>query len=197
MIKITALAFLYLFVISFTQRLGAQPKPQRIAYVDVELLLSSMPDFKSMQQALIIHRDKLAQQLVVRKNYFEEKYQEYVKLMESAKIAEQDKKAKEEELRKLQQEVETFQEDAEKSIMKKQEELMKPISEKIQAAIEAVATEEGYAYVFNKSMTGTSTVLSGLLRAPKEDDLTSKIAKKIGVELNQQPTSNSGGAPKN
>jgi outer membrane protein len=195
--KITALTLLCFLVIGFTQRLEAQHKPQRLAYVDVELLLSNMPDFKSMQQTLIIHRDKLAQQLVVRKNYFEEKYQEYVKLMEGSKILEQDKKAKEEELRKLQQEVEAFQEEAEKSIMKKQEELMKPISEKVQTAIDAIAMEEGYAYVFNKSMAGTSTVLSGLLRAPKEDDLTSKIAKKIGVELNQQSAPNSGGAAKN
>ncbi|MCS6904049.1 MAG: OmpH family outer membrane protein [Bacteroidia bacterium] len=194
--KVFLIASIYLFFLGLTFNAKGQPKAQRLAYVDVELILSNMSEFKSMQQTLMIHRDKLAQQLAVRKNYFEEKYQEYVKLMEGSKILEQDKKAKEEELRKLQQEVETFQEEAEKNILKKQEELMKPIIEKIQSAVDAVANEEGYTYVFNKSTSGTTAMLSTLIKAPKEDDLTAKVAKKLGVELKETPNSTSA-VPKN
>jgi outer membrane protein len=81
---------------------------------------------------------------------------------------------------------------------KKREELLSPVVAKMQKAIDEVAKEEAYTYVFNSNATGGVSVL---LHAPQQDNITEKVLKKLGVTMpakdqpapGAQPT---GGAPK-
>lgn len=60
----------------------------------------------------------------------------------------------------------------------KRQELSLPIQKKLQAAIQEVAKENGYAYVFPKE---------ALLVAPPGDDLAPLVKKKLNLKLNQVP----------
>ncbi|HEY9364931.1 MAG TPA: OmpH family outer membrane protein [Chitinophagaceae bacterium] len=56
----------------------------------------------------------------------------------------------------------------------KQNQLLAPIYQKVYAAIQTVAKDNGYAYVYNKE---------ALLVAPPADDLLPLVAKKLNVKL--------------
>ena len=79
------------------------------------------------------------------------------------------------DLEKRQQYIQAFEEDAQKQVAAKREELLAPILKKVQDAIEAVAKENGYAMVFDTS-TGTA------LYALPTDDVTPLVKKKLGIQ---------------
>jgi outer membrane protein len=56
----------------------------------------------------------------------------------------------------------------------KQQELLAPIYRKVMKAINDVAKESGYAYVYSQE---------ALLVAPPADDLLPLVAKKLGVKV--------------
>ena len=86
------------------------------------------------------------------------------------------KKTKEEELTAMQQRIQTFQTNAQQELQKKESELLKPIIEKAKKAIEEVAKENGYTYIFD---TGTGM----LLYWPKDaDDIISLVKTKLGIK---------------
>lgn len=70
--------------------------------------------------------------------------------------------------------------DAEAEIVTKREDLLEPILEKLQNAIDAVAEEKGYTIVLNQTnSSGVSTILYG----PEEDDVTQAVLKKLNVQI--------------
>ncbi len=69
------------------------------------------------------------------------------------------------------------------SLQGKQQQLLEPIYRKVDAAIQAVAKENGYTYVFNRE---------ALLVMPPADDLLPLVAKRLNVKI-PPPTA---GAPR-
>ncbi len=65
-------------------------------------------------------------------------------------------------------------------MLAKRQELLEPVLEKLQAAIDAVAAEQGYTYILNQS---TGSGVSVLLHGPEEADITEALMKKLGIEL--------------
>ena len=63
-------------------------------------------------------------------------------------LVKQDKVA---EITGLEQRIQTFQQNAQQSLQAKEQELLEPILSKARKAIEDVATEGGFTYIFDKS----------------------------------------------
>ncbi len=78
------------------------------------------------------------------------------------------------ELQKQQEYIQKFEQDAQQLVSAKREELLKPILLKVDEAIKAVATENGYAMIFDTS-TGA------MLFANDTDDVTALVKKKLGL----------------
>lgn len=165
----------------------ASVSAQKIGYANVELLLAYMPESKAMNQQLQVFRKQLADRIQTREKYLQEKYAEYQEkggeMIQSGKteteaIATLEPLAK--EIEKLEGEVQQAQADAEEKLARKQQELQAPILEKLKKAIDEVAAEKGYTYVFN-SVDGAG--VSILIKAPLEDDMTELILKKLGIEI--------------
>ena len=75
-------------------------------------------------------------------------------------------------------------------LQQKQQELIGPINKKAYDAIQAVAKENGYGYVFEKQ---------ALLVAPPGEDIIQLVAKKLQIKLPNQtttPTTTNPSAPK-
>lgn len=169
---------------SFTPNVVAQPgagasKALRIGYTNVELILAYMPEAKQMNASLRTHEEKLMQQIAVKKNYYESKVMEYKELKDKGSLP----KDKDDEMRndivKLETEIQKFAEESEASYMKKKEEMLQPLVDKLQKAIDQVASEEGFSYVLNTNVGGTSVILKG----PEEDNITIKVLKKLNIEI--------------
>ncbi|MCS7074804.1 MAG: OmpH family outer membrane protein [Bacteroidia bacterium] len=156
----------------------AQNKPIRIGYTNVEYLLALMPESKQLENAMKTHENKIKEQLTIKQSYAQGKLEEYYKLAEQKKLTPADEEARKKELLKLEEEIKKFSEESEANYLAKREELLKPIIEKLQKAIDAVAAEEGYTIILN-STNGAG--VSIILHAPEQDNCTEKIMKKMGL----------------
>ena len=152
----------------------------KIGYTNIELILAYMPETKSVESQLATFQKKLSEQLKTKDDYAQAKLQEYMEMSEANRLSPTDKEAREKELMKLDGEIKKLAEESEFDLLTKRQELLGPILEKLQTAIDAVAKDNGYTYVLNQTTSaGVSTILYG----PEEDDLTEKIMTKLGIKI--------------
>ncbi|RMG21612.1 MAG: OmpH family outer membrane protein [Bacteroidetes bacterium] len=158
---------------------------QKIGYANVDLILVYMPETKSMNQTLQTYQQKLGEQLQSKQQYAQSKLQEYQAKAQNG-ATEEELKPLQEELIRLDEEIKKAAADADQKLLKRRQELLQPITEKLGNAIKAVATEQGFDYVLNTvDGSGVSLVLHG----PEGNDITETVMRKLGIQLPQ----NSGG----
>lgn len=147
---------------------------QKFGYVNSAELFQQIPEVKEAQANLETYQSQLqkkGQEMVTA-------YQKEAQALGlKAQQGELSPKAQEVEAQKLKNkevEIAKFQQESEQKIMQKNETLFKPIRDKIQAAIDAVAKENGYAYIFDYSV-------GVLIYADENTDVTSLVKAKIGM----------------
>jgi outer membrane protein len=74
----------------------------------------------------------------------------------------------------LQERIQRFQENAQQTIQQKRNDLLKPVMDKLDAAIKKVAAAGGYVYVMEKA-----TVL--YINESISVDLTNEVKKELGL----------------
>ncbi|TXB62515.1 OmpH family outer membrane protein [Phaeodactylibacter luteus] len=147
---------------------------QRIAYVNVNTILESIDDYQAAQRDL----DKTAQQ------WRQQIAQEYDKIKgmynryqaEQVLLSEDERARREEEIMNKEKEVREMQKEKfgpEGDLFKLRQELVRPIQERVYAAIEEYATERGYDFIFDQS-GGTGMIFSN-----PSYDKTEDILKKL------------------
>lgn len=160
-------AFALLFTAALT---GLQA--QKIAHVNVDSLLSMMPETKVAATAAEAVSNNLNQEMIAMQSEFEAKYKDY--LEKEATMSELLKKNKQEDLRQLEQRTADFRTQAQQEYQRKTAELTKPIMEKAKKAIAAVAKDGGYKFVLDTSPQTTTVLYSD----PSEDILL-LVKKKL------------------
>ena len=101
--------------------------------------------------------------LSIKANYNEKNQSTYTDLVR------QDKEA---EIINLQQRIQAFQQSAQQSLQAKEQELLEPILTKARTAIEEVAEEGNFTYIFDKSL-GT------ILYAKESENVLPLVKKKL------------------
>jgi outer membrane protein len=86
------------------------------------------------------------------------------------------KQSKEKELVDLESRITAFQSNAEESFDAKRAELLQPLLEKIQNAINAVGKEKGYTYIFDTATGATVYIGTDAV------DVTKDVKAKLGVK---------------
>lgn len=154
--------------------LSAQVK---MGHANLELILAYMPETQTMNQALQEANKVLEERVKVKQNYLQTKVGEYQAAEPS--LTDEQKQAAQQDLQKLDQEVKMTAQGAQQQMMLKQQELLGPITVRLEAAIKELAAEEGYTYILNSMTSGNSIVLHG----PPEHELTEKLMTKLGIEI--------------
>ena len=149
---------------------------QKLGYADWELIFSQMPEAKQVENALKVHSDQLRAQLDAKYKEYEAKLKAYQE--GGAKMLDAVRRDKETELTQLQESMQKFQQDAQTSLQKKQSDLMAPVFDKVGKAIDAVAKENGYTYVFTAKTLGGDDVL---LYSDEKYNVSTLVLKKMGV----------------
>ena len=145
---------------------------QKIAHIDLDSLISLMPESKEAQKAQQDYLKQLESTITAMQTELQTKYQEYMD--NQTKYTDLIKKNKEKELQDLDQRIKDFQTNAQQDLQKKNEELGKPVIEKARKAIDQVAKENGYKYVLD-----TSTGI--VLYSEPADDIFSLVKKKLNI----------------
>ncbi|RMG64908.1 MAG: OmpH family outer membrane protein [Bacteroidetes bacterium] len=172
--------FLLLLGIGFSGSVYGQNL--KIGYANIELILLYMPETKTMNQQLQTYENKLAEDLQARETYFRTLVAEYQELAQGG-ADEATLAPKEEELTKLQTQLQEKQAEAQNKAMTKRQDLLAPIIEKLQKEIKALAAEEGYTYILNTvDGSGVSIVLHG----PEEHDVTRKLMTRLGIQIPEE-----------
>lgn len=170
-------SILFGVVILATSPAAAQ---QKIAYVDSDYILTKTPDYASVQQQI----DRLAsdwqKELDERKAEVDEMFTEYqarelLYTNEERNRRRQDIIRAEEEVERLR--VKYFGPDGDLFIQ--QEQLMRPIQERILEAIEEVATADGFDYVLDRNGDAL------FLFAKPQFDLSDKVLEELGIDVEQ------------
>ena len=153
----------------------------KIGYTNVELILQYMPETKAIEAELTKLQEAISKTLEVKQKYYQQKLTEFMEYKQSGKpLTPEMEKAATTELQRLEGEVQKGIADAEERIMKRRMDLLKPVQDKLQGAIDATAKEGGYTYILNQAVgEGIPSILYG----KESDNLTTVIAKKLGISV--------------
>lgn len=164
---------------------------QKFACVNTDYVLRSVPDYANAQKRLDKYvtdwqkelSDKQAEIEVMRTEYEQESYL----LPDNLKTRRQEEiKSREQSLRNLQQQ--RFGPGGD--LDKKRAELLKPVQDRVYAAIERIAQEKNYAFVFDKA--GSPAVLF----ANKKYDISDDVLQSLGYKPGASPAPDATDEPK-
>lgn len=147
---------------------------QKVAHINLDSLVSLMPESKTAQQSVQDYAKQLEQQITAMQTELQTKYEAFQK--ESPNLAPIVKDSREKELNDLNQRITDFQQQAQADYQKKSADLAKPVYDKAKKAIDQVAKDNGYRYVLD-----TSTNL--VLYSEPSDDILNLVIKKLGITI--------------
>lgn len=164
---------LFILLIS-TATIFAQ-NPQKIGYVDSQIILTQLPEAIKAQSDLDAMTSVWSNQVDSMKLALQQQYADVQKQL--ATMTDEQKQVKQKELIDKEQQIYAYQNQKfgqpNGEIYKKQETIFEPVKKKIYAAIEQVAKEEGMQFVFDKS----GDIL--LLYADASFDITFKVLDSL------------------
>ena len=168
--KTYIILFIAMLLASFTSH------AQKFGYVDTEYILENIPEYKSTQ-------DKLDEQSIEWQKEIEMKFAEIEKLYkafqaEAVLLPEDIKQKREDEIVAKEKEVKDLQKQRfgkDGDLFKKRQELVKPIQDKVYNAIEEIATEGGYAVIFD-----TASNLN-MVYVNSKFDKSNDVLEKLGI----------------
>jgi outer membrane protein len=146
----------------------------KIGHVNSEAILKELPDAQDAQRQLDAFVVEWQNELQKMQQEWQRKYDEYDKrklIMTDQRRADAEKELQELDRRIVEFRNKKFGQNGE--LFNKQNELMKPVQDRVFKAIQEVAQEEGYDYIFDKS----GEIL--LMYANEKLDVTPKVLAKL------------------
>ena len=151
---------------------------QKYGYIDSEYILSNIPEYKEAQKEL----DRIAAnwQKDIEKKFasIDSMYKKYQ--VEAITLPDNLKQKREEDIVKAEQDAKDLQKKRfgkDGDLFKKREELVKPIQDRVFNAIEALAKDRGYAFVFDAA--GSMTIVY----ADPKFDLNDQVMQRLGISV--------------
>ena len=161
--KILLLSLTFLISISsFSQN--------KFGYIDSQELLLLMPERKTAEEEVQTFAKSLESQLQAMTAEYQQSVQEYQ--ANEATYTDLVKQDKVTEITGLEQRIQSFQQNAQQALQSKEQELLEPILQKARKAIEDVASEGGYTYIFDKSV-------GSILYVKESENILDKVKKKL------------------
>ncbi|GAB4316136.1 MAG: hypothetical protein Kow00127_07500 [Bacteroidales bacterium] len=168
--QLTVLFALLLFVAGATE-VKAQ-KQAKFGHLDFALLYSMMPGLDSVQKVFEEYNKGIQDQYAAMQTELENKFADYQANVNT--MSDIIRSTKEAEINDLKARMDAFEQTATQDLQQKEAELTRPIIEKARKAVEEVAKENGYTYIFN-STEGL------LLYAEPSDNIMDLVKKKLGI----------------
>lgn len=161
--------FIAIIAIALTVPAVAQ---QKFGHVDSAALLELMPEKKKAETDLEAFAKEFQTALEDMAKEYEGKVQAF-QAEEKGMVATV-RNTKMREIADLERRIQEFQQQAQEEIAKKEQEVLTPIIDKARKAIDEVAQEKGYTYVFDSS-------LGVLLYANDSEDVLADVKAKLGL----------------
>ena len=163
---------------------------QKSGYISVDQVMSLMPELARIDTVLQKYQaDSINTEfasLIQEYNYKDS----ILNKTDTTKIPVAVKRQHRQDLEQIAYQVQNWQQISQQAMQAKQQELLGPVYQKVYGAINAVAKENNYAFVYAQE---------ALLVAPPSDNLLPMVAKKLNIKMpaqtGQPSASNTGAAP--
>ena len=166
---ISKVAFFVLFALSFHL-----VSAQNFSFVNTADVLQSLPEVKQSNSELETYRNQLINLGQKRVETLRSKYADLEQRQAQGNISPVQLEQETAALKDEEQQIMAFEQESQQKIVAKSEELLGPIRDKVQKAIDDVAKENNYSYVFDNS--------SGfILYGDETVNITSKVKTKLGL----------------
>lgn len=154
---------------------------QRYAYVDTQYILDHIPEYQAAQEQLNQISEQWQEEIEIKFAQVEKKRNEYEaeKILLPAEL----KKQREKEIADMDLEAKELQKKrfgVGGDLFMKRQELIKPIQDRVYEAIQQVATERNYSFVFDKANQ------SNLLYADPKFDMSDQVLRKMGITIDNK-----------
>lgn len=178
--KATLLGFIS-FILAFSVNVDkTAAQDMRIGFVEPRAILESMPEMRAVEQRLQNYVNRKRDELSELEGDFQTEVESYQQRI--GVISDTVREREEERLGQMQFELQQSQSQAEQEIRQRQAELMAPLLEQIQSAIDEVAVEKEIDYVLNTTTsTGDVIILYVKDDLREEYDITDAVMRNLGI----------------
>ncbi|WP_297090757.1 OmpH family outer membrane protein [uncultured Draconibacterium sp.] len=167
------MAVLVFTVASYT---AANAQALKFGHIDLQALVQVMPERAAAEAEFNTFQQELEEILGEMQKDYQAKLAEFEALGEAA--SEIKRNAKIAEIQDVQQRIQNYQVTAQQQVQQKQAELLTPVFDKAEKAIEEVAKEQGLIYVFDAG-TGNRTIL---YKSNQSVDVLPLVKAKLGIQ---------------
>lgn len=154
---------------------------QRYAYVDSQYILDNVPDYSKAQEELDRLAEAWLKEVESQFALVDQKRNEFE--AEKILLPEEIKNQRLKEINELETNAKELQKQrfgVGGDLFMKREELIKPIQDQIFNAIQSIASERNFAFVFDKSNQ------SNLLYADPKYDISDQVLRKMGIKIDKR-----------
>lgn len=150
---------------------------QKIGYVDTEYIFSKLPEYQSVQQQIERQAQTWRTEVERRQTELEAQFREYQ--ARELLYTQDERQSRREAILRAEDEVERLRTryfGPEGELFSQQQNLMRPLQERLLAAIEAVANADKFDYVFDKNGDFL------FLFARTQLDLSNRVLEELGID---------------
>ncbi len=162
-----------LILVFFVSSNGFSQSKLKFGHLDFAKLYNLMPELDSVRGVFDGYNKSIQEQFATMQTELENKFMDYQ--ANATGMSEIIRSTKEAEINDLKERLDAFETKATQDLQAKESELTAPIIERAKKAVQDVAKENGYTYVFNSS--------EGLLLfAEPSDDISELVKTKLGIK---------------
>lgn len=148
---------------------------QKFGYVNSAAVLTELPEMKQLQSSLKAHESILKKDGEAKVASFQQKQEAAAQKKQRGEMTPKEEEVVTAELQKMQEDLYAYGQKMESDMAEKQQKEMEPILEKVNTAIQDVAKEGNFQYIFD-SQSGV------ILYADESSDVTKLVKAKLGLQ---------------
>lgn len=152
----------------------AQSQDLKFGHINVSELMSMMPERDSIQQEMQEYQKMLRNEMQTMQQEYTQKLQEYQKNREN--YSQMIRKSKEQELQQMQGRIQEFSSTAQQDMQQKQQDLLQPLMNRIENAIQRVGQQNGYIYIFDTSAGAV------VYQSEQSENVMPLVQEELGIQ---------------
>ena len=147
---------------------------QNIGHINSQLILSELPEVKAAESNLEAFQSQLQKKGQMMIEDFQKKYQEMARKEQQGELSPRQIDEQAKSLKAEEENIQKFDQEMQMQILSKRDELLQPILDRVNAAIEVVSKQKGYSYIIDISA-------GMVLYAQESSDITADVKKELGI----------------
>lgn len=156
----------------------ATAQQTKVGTVNINVLVSQLPEIASVQKGVQDYGKELEADLKLKLDAYKKEVEEANKKFET--LSPQDKEKKQQEIIQLENDIQKFRQNGAQLIQIRQDELMRPLYQKVAKVVAEVSQANQYTQIF--TLDGNE-----LAYVDPKFDITMLVAAKLGIKLEQNP----------